>query len=171
MDVFEKRNPTASPCVATFHLSRANAIFIMAYDDGNPQTERSPKLTKLLYNFQGGDKLRGNYLLTMRELADLGVTYIALPGADSLVSNEGHFRPTRTFGPDVNVPQVEPWEKMGWDHKPIVLHLFDLVREMAPDEHRSNDEDSRDDLMGWSGIQYVARCTAINRTRWLMCDF
>lgn len=66
---------------------------------------RSPELTKLLVHIQCNDFPKSAF--TIQELAHLGVTAIALPDADSLLSTEEHFRPTQTFGRDINEPLLE----------------------------------------------------------------
>ncbi|KAJ5607922.1 hypothetical protein N7537_004541 [Penicillium hordei] len=61
--------------------------------------ERSPQLHNLIGFFQRQEK----QIFSVQVLARRGVTAIALPNVESLLSDEGHFRPHATFRPKIKV--------------------------------------------------------------------
>lgn len=61
--------------------------------------ERSPQLHNLIGFFQRQEK----QIFSVQVLARRGVTAIALPNVESLLSDEGHFRPHDTFHPKIKV--------------------------------------------------------------------
>ncbi|KAJ5931812.1 hypothetical protein N7516_006301 [Penicillium verrucosum] len=61
--------------------------------------ERSPQLYNLIGFFHRQEKQK----FSVQALARRGVTAIALPDVESLLSGEGHFRPHATFHPKIKV--------------------------------------------------------------------
>ena len=59
------------------------------------RTERSAKLGKMMVHFSQLEK----HFFSRDELSRLGITFICLPNADMLLSNEGPFQPHSTFDP------------------------------------------------------------------------
>ncbi|KAL2703356.1 hypothetical protein AAEP93_004427 [Penicillium crustosum] len=65
--------------------------------------ECSPQLHNLIGFFQRQEK----QIFSVQVFARRGVTAIALPNVESLLSDEGHFRPHPTFHPKI---KVDAWD-------------------------------------------------------------
>lgn len=79
--------------------------------------ERSPQLHNLIGFFQRQEK----QIFSVQVLARRGVTAIALPNVESVLSDESHFRPHDTFHPKI---KVDAWDIRDPNSEEEASHLY-----------------------------------------------
>ncbi|KAJ5578654.1 uncharacterized protein N7459_007618 [Penicillium hispanicum] len=127
------------------------------YDDGiewaELETNGNPQLRKMMIYLRYEQDL-----FSAKELAKLGVAVITLPAAESLLSDEGPFRPHPPFDPDQTVmarhkfPDVESADKMGGSYSTIPSNLSGGSSEMFQDILLSKGVYELDTICPWGGM-------------------
>ena len=118
------------------------------------KTERSTKLSEMMIYFR-----QQREFFPEEELASVGVTVINLPGVDSLVSDEGSFRPHPPFTLDIPSPPIEEGSDGAkpLDELDIPAALEEACREIYPKERESKGFDPMDSLFPWTqDLTYVS---------------
>lgn len=131
--------------------SRATLDDEYAEDQVKLERERSPQLHNLIGFFQRQEK----QIFSVQVLARRGVTAIALPNVESLLSDEGHFRPHATFHPKIKVD--------GWDMKEAyylhrnTLHILERkIQQRLFAKNRPADFTFGSERGSWASLQYVS---------------
>lgn len=115
------------------------------------KTERSHKLGRMMVDIRDPQK----QLFSYGELKKLGSTVISLPKADSLLSNEGSFRPHSPFTPDTPV-KTKYWSEYNYRDVFNISSMEHMARDIFSYDHESKGYGKFEDIIyPWQEMRYV----------------